>query len=155
MSIKLHVYSAHTFLPLLPISLTPPSSSHLSLPLPPYVTFLPLSSLLQVVHIDKVSLSSVDTATIGLGVCRGLQYLHSINILHRDLKSKNVLLTAPPPSGTAKLCDFGLARMRMESATMTGKSSLTGVRLTGNTGLTGVIKLALQVCVCIGVVPWS
>ena len=45
--------------------------------------------------------------------------------MHRDLKSKNVLLTAPPPSGTAKLCDFGLARMRMESATMTGKTGLT------------------------------
>ena len=69
-----------------------------------------------------MSLSSEDAAAIGLGVCRGLQYLHSINILHRDLKSKNVLLTGAPPSGTAKLCDFGLARMRMESATMTGKT---------------------------------
>lgn len=79
------------------------------------------------VHIDQVSLSSEETATIGLGISRGLQYLHSINILHRDLKSKNVLLTAPPPSGTAKLCDFGLARMRMESATMTGKTSVTSM----------------------------
>ena len=84
-----------------------------------------LISSLQLVHIEKVPLSSEDTATIGLGVCRGLQYLHSINILHRDLKSKNVLLTGPPPTGRAKLCDFGLARMRMESATMTGKAGLT------------------------------
>ncbi len=54
-------------------------------------------------------------------MCRGLQYLHSINILHRDLKSKNVLLSGLPPAGHAKLCDFGLARMRLESATLTGE----------------------------------
>ena len=88
---------------------------------------LPPPPRTQLIHIDKVPLSAVDIATIGLGVSRGLQYLHSINILHRDLKSKNVLLTAQPPSGTAKLCDFGLARMRMESATMTGKTGFTGM----------------------------
>ena len=37
----------------------------------------------------------------------------------RDLKSKNVLLTGRIPC-QAKLCDFGLSRMRQESATMTG-----------------------------------
>lgn len=58
---------------------------------------------------------------IGSDVCRGLQYLHSINIVHRDLKSKNVLLTGTPPSCQAKLCDFGMARVRLESATMTGQ----------------------------------
>ena len=80
-------------------------------------------SFFQLVHVDKFHLSSEDIATIGLGICCGLQYLHSINIMHRDLKSKNVLLTAPPPSGVAKLCDFGVARIR-ESATMTGKSGM-------------------------------
>ena len=78
---------------------------------------------MQLVHIDKFRLSSNDIATIGLGICYGLQHLHSFNIMHRDLKSKNVLLTAPPPSGVAKLCDFGLARLRA-STTMTGKSSM-------------------------------
>lgn len=38
---------------------------------------------------------------------RGLQYLHSKWILHRDIKLSNILITA---DGTIKLADFGLSR---------------------------------------------
>lgn len=43
----------------------------------------------------------------------GLAFLHEMMVVHRDVKSHNVLLTAGR-TPIAKLCDFGLARMKSE-----------------------------------------
>jgi mitogen-activated protein kinase len=37
----------------------------------------------------------------------GLKYIHSADVIHRDLKPGNILVTI---QGTLKICDFGLAR---------------------------------------------
>lgn len=43
-----------------------------------------------------------------------LSFLHEANIMHRDLKSANILLNS---DCNAKICDLGLSRTLPESAT--------------------------------------
>ncbi|KAG0244306.1 hypothetical protein BGW41_008070 [Actinomortierella wolfii] len=50
---------------------------------------------------------------ISQDLLRGLDYIHYKGIIHRDLKSQNVLLTRHME---VKLCDFGLATVKTQSA---------------------------------------
>lgn len=54
---------------------------------------------------------------IMLGIAKGVDYLHTRKptIIHRDIKSSNVLITA---QGIAKINDFGLARVKTTSRSM-------------------------------------
>ncbi|KAL3674347.1 hypothetical protein V7S43_000303 [Phytophthora oleae] len=61
--------------------------------------------------------------TIALHVAHALTYLHSLEtpVLHRDLKSKNVLLTA---ALEAKLTDFGISREQADKTMTSGVGTL-------------------------------
>ena len=51
-----------------------------------------------------------------LEVARGMSYIHAKGIIHRDLNSRNILLTH---EGHAKVADFGCARKLKGSALTT------------------------------------
>eukprot|EP00038_Savillea_parva_P008296 m.176037 g.176037 ORF g.176037 m.176037 type:complete len:356 (-) comp14097_c0_seq1:70-1137(-) len=60
----------------------------------------------QLIHDKRVFLNAGDIKSFLLMTCQGLEYLHSHWILHRDMKSANLLLTN---TGVIKICDFGYA----------------------------------------------
>ncbi len=62
---------------------------------------------------SSISLSWQQRETIALDIAKGLDYLHEHKILHRDLKSLNVLLDE---HHTAKLADFGLAKIKADTS---------------------------------------
>ena len=76
-------------------------------------------NLYQLVQQENLTLN--DVLNIGLDICNGLKAAHAHNILHRDIKPQNILLTADKE---AKIADFSIARIFGESTefavTMTG-----------------------------------
>ncbi|KAG0251215.1 hypothetical protein DFQ27_008914 [Actinomortierella ambigua] len=58
-------------------------------------------------------------------IARGLEYIHCRDILHRDLKTANVLLTR---FMEVKLCDFGLAKVKTISASSSSAASPGGFK---------------------------
>ncbi|KAG0264758.1 hypothetical protein DFQ27_001030 [Actinomortierella ambigua] len=58
-------------------------------------------------------------------IARGLEYIHCRDILHRDLKTANVLLTR---FMEVKLCDFGLAKVKTISASSSSAASTGGFK---------------------------
>jgi len=68
----------------------------------------------------KETLSVKKILDIGIQICEGLAIAHEMGIVHRDIKSDNIMLS---PRGQVKIMDFGLAKLK-------GASKLTQTRST-------------------------
>lgn len=67
-----------------------------------------LGSASDIVEVHKKPLKEDEIAAVCHDSLCGLSYLHSKNLIHRDVKAGNILLT---DNGTVKLADFGAASM--------------------------------------------
>lgn len=77
--------------------------------------------------LDKLEKFSVgDAVLITLVSAEALQHAHAQNMVHRDIKPDNILLTS---NGTVKVADFGLAKVMDEDVSMTQSGTGLGTPL--------------------------
>ena len=79
--------------------------------------FCPRGSLYQLLHAPSVHLSWRQIYFMCMGVAKGMAHLHCQNILHRDLKSGNLLVDAHL---NVKVADFGLSKIKQDLHPLTG-----------------------------------
>ncbi|XP_047138085.1 mitogen-activated protein kinase kinase kinase 3 isoform X1 [Hydra vulgaris] len=76
---------------------------------------------------DKISkigaLDEKETSCYCFQILEGINYLHSKNIIHRDIKGANILLDS---SGNCKLADFGASKQIQTIRSQTGCKSVHG-----------------------------
>ena len=83
--------------------------------------YMSLGSLYKILHEDKLSLDWPDRLSIALQTAKSINYLHQLQdpIVHRDIKSLNILVERSYQGYIVKMCDFGLAKTRNETLTQT------------------------------------
>ena len=83
-------------------------------------------------HLRKGPLPLRRALEIAVDIAEGLGAAHAKGVIHRDIKPSNIFITS---SGTAKVLDFGLARMaepptltrpEQDAATLTGEGAVVG-----------------------------
>ncbi|XP_064394786.1 mitogen-activated protein kinase kinase kinase kinase 5-like [Halichondria panicea] len=76
-------------------------------------------SVQDIYHVTNQGLNELQIAFICREMLAGLEYLHERNMIHRDIKGANILLT---DDGEVKLADFGIAAQLTQTLMMKRKS---------------------------------
>lgn len=56
--------------------------------------FMPGGSLYEYLHKNHIIMELPQLVKFAIDVCRGMEYLHQNSIIHRDLKTANLLMDA-------------------------------------------------------------
>jgi eukaryotic-like serine/threonine-protein kinase len=76
--------------------------------------------------ISRGAVNPADACALASALTSGLVAAHAHGLVHRDLKPENIFITR---SGTAKILDFGIAKLAQDPALPNGVATLTGVLL--------------------------
>jgi serine/threonine-protein kinase len=68
-------------------------------------------------HVEAGDLNLAQKIEVARQVALGLEHAHSRQVIHRDIKPRNIKLL---PTGAVKLMDFGIAKLASEHLTKTG-----------------------------------
>ncbi|KAG0248010.1 hypothetical protein BGZ95_008256, partial [Linnemannia exigua] len=74
-------------------------------------------TLTEHLHDQDHILTPADRQGFALSICEGIKFLHSIGLVHRDIKPDNILITS---SGEIKIADLGAATTPGANGRMTG-----------------------------------
>nr|GEY56261.1 serine/threonine-protein kinase STY46-like [Tanacetum cinerariifolium] len=80
---------------------------------------MPGGSLYEYLHKNHHTSTLPQLVQFAIDVCRGMEYLHKSNIIHRDLKTANLLMDS---DNVVKVADFGVARFQNQEGVMTAET---------------------------------
>lgn len=81
--------------------------------------YMPGGSLYNYLHRSKKALKLSELLKFAIDVSKGMEYLHLNDIIHRDLKSANLLMDTLQ---VVKVADFGVARVLHQEGVMTAET---------------------------------
>ncbi|XP_050365202.1 serine/threonine-protein kinase STY46-like [Argentina anserina] len=81
--------------------------------------YMPGGSLYDYLHKSRNVLKLSELLKFAIHICKGMEYLHLNDIIHRDLKTANLLMDT---NKVVKVADFGVARFQTQGGVMTAET---------------------------------
>eukprot|EP01118_Nematostelium_gracile_P013630 TRINITY_DN5171_c0_g1_i1.p1 TRINITY_DN5171_c0_g1~~TRINITY_DN5171_c0_g1_i1.p1 ORF type:complete len:323 (+),score=89.43 TRINITY_DN5171_c0_g1_i1:110-1078(+) len=79
--------------------------------------FMEKGSLRSLLDDKSTEITFLQTISIAREIAKGVNHLHSQNIIHRDLSARNILVSITREGWTCKVTDFGMSRVAQDEST--------------------------------------